>query len=101
MDVLKEIAQVEGRARDSKQDFKKKAKALAVTTKERLARSLEESEKALEGELASLKAELEYTLKQEKAKVTEAGRQAQATLERQVRENASRAVQLILKEIGL
>jgi vacuolar-type H+-ATPase subunit H len=101
MDVLKEIAQAEGHARDIERDFKQKAEELVKAAKERLSRSREESEKRLQGELAALQAELDRSLELEKKKVLDTGRETQATLERQVRENSSRAVQLILKEIGL
>jgi vacuolar-type H+-ATPase subunit H len=101
MDVLKEIAQAEGRAREIEREFTQKAVSLANATRERLARTREESEKTLENELASLRADLDRALEQEKKKVLEASRETQATLERQVRENTSRAIQLVLKEIGL
>jgi vacuolar-type H+-ATPase subunit H len=101
MDVLKEIAQAEGRARDIEREFTQKAVSLANATREHLARAREDSEKTLENELASLRADLDRALEQEKKKVLEASRETQATLERQVRENTSRAIQLVLKEIGL
>jgi vacuolar-type H+-ATPase subunit H len=101
MDVLKEIAQAEGRARDIEREFTQKAEDLMKATKGRLARTREESEKALENELAALRADLDRALEQEKKKVLEASREAQGTLERQVRENTSRAIPLVLKEIGL
>lgn len=101
MDVLKEIAQAEGRARDIEREFKQKAEDLVRAAKERLLRSREESEKRLESELAALRADLDRSLELEKKKVLEASREAQATLERQVRENTSHAIQLVLKGIGL
>ena len=101
MDVLKEIAQAEGRARDIEREFKQKAEDLVRTAKERLLLSREESEKRLESELAALRADLDRSLELEKKKALDASREAQATLERQVRENTSRAIQLVLKGIGL
>jgi vacuolar-type H+-ATPase subunit H len=101
MDVLKEIAQAEGRAKEIEQEFKKKAEALAEAAKGRLTSSRADSEAALEKEISGLRAELDRRLEQEKAKVTAAGRQAQEKLERQVRENSSRAIEIILKKIGL
>jgi hypothetical protein len=101
MDVLKEIAQAESRAREIDLEFRKKAEALAESAKGRLAEARETSGKTLEKELAVLRAELDASLAAEKNKVSEAGRQAQEKLERQVRENSSRAVQIVLKRVGL
>ncbi len=100
MDVLKEIAQAESRAREIEQEFRQKAEALVASSKERVARARQDAEKTLEAGLASLRAELDASLEQEKKKVAEAGREAQARLERQVRENSSRAIGIILKRIG-
>ncbi len=101
MEVLKEIALAEGRARDIEREFKQKAEGLAKATKDHLARTREEAEKALENELAALRADLDRSFEQEKKKVIDGSRETQATLERQVRENTARAIQLVLKELGL
>jgi F0F1-type ATP synthase membrane subunit b/b' len=101
MDVLKEIAQAEGRAREIEQEFRQKAEALAAASKGRVAGAREQAAKALETGLAALRAELATSLEMEKKKVTEAGREAQERLERQVKENAARAAAIIMKRVGL
>jgi vacuolar-type H+-ATPase subunit H len=101
MDVLKEIAQAEGRAREIDLEFRKKTEDLVEAAGGRLAQSRAESEKTLERELAAMRAELDRSLELEKNKVTEAGRKAQETIERQVRDNSSHAVQILMKTLGL
>jgi hypothetical protein len=100
MDVLKEIAQAESRARDIEQEFRRKAEALAADSKARLDRARQEAETSLEAGLAALHSQLDASLVLEKKKVTGAGRETQDRLERQVRENAARAVEIMLKRIG-
>ena len=68
MDVLKEIAQAEGRAKEIEREFRKKSEDLVQAARGRLELSRIESEK---------------------------------TIERQVRDNSSRAAQILMKEIGL
>ena len=79
MDVLKEIAQAEGRAREIEQEFRQKAEALAAASKSRVAGAREQATRALETGLATLRAELAKSLELEKKKVTEAGREAQSS----------------------
>jgi hypothetical protein len=101
MDVLKEIARAESRAREIDLEFSKKTEALAESARERLALSRADAEKALEAELAALRAELASSHAAEKKKVSEAARASQEKLERQARENVSRATAIILERIGL
>ncbi len=101
MDVLKEIAQAEARAREIEQEFRRKAEALAAASKDRIAAARREAEKSLEAGLAALRADLDRSLEQEKRTIAESGREAQARIERQVRDNTARAVQIILQRIGL
>ena len=101
MDVLKEIAQAEGRAKEIEREFRKKSEDLVQAARGRLELSRIESEKTIEKELAVLRADLDRSLELEKSKVTEAGCKAQETIERQVRDNSSRAAQILMKEIGL
>ena len=68
MDVLKEIAQAEGRAKEIEREFRKKSEDLVQAARGRLELSRIESEK---------------------------------TIERQVRDNSSRAAQILMKGIGL
>ena len=101
MDVLKEIAQAEEKAREIEREYAGKAKSLAAVTAEELARVRAEREATLERDLAALKAQLDGDLEREKNAASDRTRTELDGLSAAVKARGIAAASIILRKAGL
>jgi vacuolar-type H+-ATPase subunit H len=101
MDVLKEIQQAEKQAEEIDRQFHEKAQALLASIVSEIQDIRAQLENKIEQEGAALERELRTMLEEEKRAVLSKSTEEREALTKSAKANESRAVDLIVKKLGL